>query len=110
MTANFGSLLDLMDAIPDEAAAVAHFRAIRWPGRAFCPYCGGRRVCDFSDKRTHKCMDCRQKLSIKVRTVSENSKVPFRKWLMAIWLITFFKEGIASTQIAKDIKVTQKTA
>ena len=29
---------------------------------------------------------------------------------MAIWLITSHKKGIASTQLAKDIKVTQKTA
>ena len=30
--------------------------------------------------------------------------------MMAIWLITSHKKGIASTQLAKDIGVTQKTA
>lgn len=110
MTANFGSLFDLMDAIPDEAAAVAHFRAIRWRDGAFCPYCGGRKVYDFKDGRTHKCGACRQRFSIKVGTVFEDSKVPLRKWLMALWLLTSHKKSIASTQLAKDIRVTQKTA
>jgi transposase-like protein len=110
MTAIFGSLFDLMSAIPDEQAAIDHFRGILWAGGPFCPYCGGRKVCHFSDQRTHKCSGCRQKFSIKVGTIFEDSKVPLRKWLMAIWLITSHKKGIASTQLAKDIKVTQKTA
>lgn len=29
---------------------------------------------------------------------------------MAIWLATSHKKGIASVQLAKDIKITQKTA
>jgi transposase-like protein len=32
-----------------------------------------------------------------------------RKWFMAIWMITNHPKGIASTTIAKDLKVTQKT-
>jgi transposase-like protein len=91
-------------------AAVAHFTAIRWRNGAFCPYCGSTKVYNFSDKRTHKCGDCRQRFSIKVGTIFEDSKVPLRKWLMAIWLLTSHRKGIASTQLAKDIEVTQKTA
>lgn len=110
MMATFASLFDLMQALPDEQAAIDRFTAIRWRDGAFCPYCQGRRVYTFSDKRTHKCADCRQRFSIKVGTVFEDTKIPLRKWMMAIWLITSHKKGIASTQLAKDIKVTQKTA
>jgi transposase-like protein len=110
MTATFASLFDLMQAIPDEQAAIDHFRAIRWRNGEFCPYCQGGRIYTFADKRTHKCADCHQRFSIKVGTVFEGSKIPIRKWLMALWLMTSHKKGIASTQLAKDIKVTQKTA
>jgi transposase-like protein len=68
------------------------------------------RVYHFSDKRTHKCGDCRKRFSIKVGTIFEDSKIELRKWFMAVWLITSHKKGIASTQLAKDIGVTQKTA
>ena len=110
MLQQFDSLFDLMDAIPDEQAAIDHFRAIRWKNGAFCPHCGSATVYHFSDNRTHKCGDCRKRFSIKVGTIFEDTKIGLRKWLMAVWLITSHKKGIASTQLAKDIKVTQKTA
>jgi transposase-like protein len=110
MKTDFASLYALFEAIPDEQAAVDHFTAIRWKNGAFCPYCGSIRVYHFSDKRTHKCGDCRQRFSIKVGTIFEDTKIPLRKWLAAIWLVTSHKKGIASTQLAKDIAVTQKTA
>lgn len=110
MFRQFDSLIELVTAIPDEQTAIDHFRAIRWRDGAFCPHCGSAKVYHFSDKRTHKCGDCRQRFSIKVGTIFEDTKIPLRKWFMAIWLITSHKKGIASTQLAKDIKVTQKTA
>jgi transposase-like protein len=107
---NFNSLLDLVNSLPDEQAAIDHFTAIRWKNGAFCPHCGSTKVYHFSDKRTHKCGDCRKRFSIKVGTIFEDTKIPMRKWMMAIWLITSHKKGIASTQLAKDIGVTQKTS
>ncbi len=106
----FDSLFELMNAVPDEQAAIDHFRSIRWNNGAFCPHCGGTRVYHFSDQRSHKCGDCRKRFSIKVGTIFEDSKIPLRKWLMAIWMITTHKKGVASTQLARDIHVTQKTA
>src|SRR5690606_19992490 len=36
--------------------------------------------------------------------------VAMRKWYIAIYLVTSHKKGISSHQLAKDIRVTQKTA
>lgn len=110
MMTEFESLYDLFRAIPDEQAAIDHFRAIRWKHREFCPFCGHDKIYHFADKRTHKCQKCRKRFSIKVGTIFEDTKIALRKWLAAIWLITSHKKGIASTQLAKDLKVTQKTA
>lgn len=106
----FSSLSELTAKIRNEQAAIDYFTKIRWRNGAFCPYCGSVKVYHFSDKRTHKCGDCRQRFSIKVGTVFEGSKIPLRRWLMAVWVLTSHKKGIASTQLAKDIGVTQKTA
>lgn len=110
MIRQFTSLYDFFEAFPDEQAAIDHLRAIRWRDGAYCPYCGSKRIMHFSDKRTHKCHDCRQRFSIKVGTIFEDTKLPLRKWFAAIWLITSHKKGIASTQLARDLKITQKTA
>lgn len=110
MLKQFDNLIQMMAAFPDEQSAIDHFTAIRWKRGAFCPLCGSTKVYHFSDKRTHKCGDCRKRFSIKVGTIFEDSKIGLRQWFMAIWLITSHKKGIASTQLAKDIGVTQKTA
>ena len=110
MIKHFDNLMQMMVAFPDEQAAIDHFTAIRWANGAFCPLCGSTKVYHFSDKRTHKCGDCRKRFSIKVGTIFEDSKIELRKWFIAVWLLTSHKKGIASTQLAKDIGVTQKTA
>ena len=109
----FDSLLELVQAFPTEQHAIDHLRTLRWgvdDERAYCPHCGSTRVMHFADNRNHKCHDCRKRFSIKVGTIFQDSKISLVKWFMAIWLITSHKKGIASTQLAKDIKVTQKTA
>lgn len=110
MKREFTSLYQFFEVFPDEQSAIDHLRAIRWHDGAFCPYCNSKRVMHFSDNRTHKCHDCRQRFSIKVGTIFEDTKLPLRKWFAAVWLITSHKKGIASTQLAKDLQITQKTA
>lgn len=110
MIKQFNTLLEMMEAFPDEQSAIDHLRAIRWKNSPYCPDCGSDKVYHFSDNRTHKCGACRKRFSIKVGTIFEDSKLPLRKWFMTIWLITSHKKGIASTQLAKDIGVTQKSA
>jgi transposase-like protein len=110
MLKKFDSLFELFEAFPDEQSAIDHLRAIRWKHGAFCPYCKSNRVMHFKDNRTHKCHECRQRFSIKVGTIFEGTKLPLRKWFAAIWLITSHKKGIASTTLAKDLRMTQKSA
>ena len=110
MLKSFNNLLEMMREIPDEQTAIDHFTAIRWKQGEFCPHCGSTRVYHFADKRTHKCGDCRKRFSIRVGTIFEDSKLPMRTWMLAIWLITSHKKGIASTQLAKDLGITQKSA
>ena len=110
MMKTFDSLYEMTAAFPDEQSCIDHLRAIRWKDGAYCPHCGSTKVYHFKDERTHKCGDCRQRFSIKVGTIFEDSKLPLRKWFMAIWMITSHKKGIASTTLAKDLKITQKTA
>src|SRR5712671_5519056 len=110
MLQHFDTLEELTAAFPDEQTCIRHFRAIRWANGPFCPYCGGTKIYYFADDKTHKCGECRQRFSIKVGTIFEDTKLPLKKWFIAIWLITSHKKGIASTQLARDVGVTQKTA
>ena len=85
----------------------------RWPnGIVTCPTCGSVKV-KFSEKRrtwTCSAHHAKREFSIKIGTVMEDSPIPLDKWLTATWLVTNCKNGISSYEIARDVKVTQKSA
>src|SRR2546427_12205059 len=85
----------------------------RWPdGKVSCPTCDCETV-KFSEKRrTWTCAKhhSKREFSIKVGTVMEDSAIGLDKWLTAMWLVTNCKNGISSYEVARDVKVTQKSA
>jgi transposase-like protein len=85
----------------------------RWPdGRVICPSCGSDRVSFNAKRRTWKCSKhhSKREFSLKVGTVMEDSPIPLDKWLTAMWMILNCKNGVSSCEIAKDVRVTQKSA
>src|SRR5271166_686087 len=85
----------------------------RWPdGKVICPGCGSDRVSFNANRRTWKCSTHHPKreFSIKVGTVMEDSAIPLDKWLTAMWMILNCKNGVSSCEIAKDVRVSQKSA
>ena len=110
MIVQIDSLFDIIKAFPNEQSCLDHLHAIRWQDAELCPYCGGNRIYHFSDRKSFKCGDCRKRFSIKVGTIFEDTKLPLQKWFMAIWMVTSHPKDIASTTLAKDLEITQKTA
>ena len=110
MIKHFDNLIDLFRAFPTEESCIDHLRAIRWRDGEYCPHCGHGKIYKFKRTRLFKCGGCNVNFSIRVGTIFEDSRLPLQKWFAAIWLITNHPKGIASTTLAKDLKVTQKTA
>jgi transposase-like protein len=104
------SLIEIADKFQAEEDCLLHLASLRWPDGAVCPYCNGTKVNWIKSRRVYWCGDCKKQFSVRVGTIFEESRIPMRKWFMAIWLIISHKKGIASNQLAKDIGVTQKTA
>ena len=85
----------------------------RWPNGVVCPVCGSTKVSTFNpSRRTWKCGSHHPKreFSVKVGTIYEDSPISLDKWLTATWLLTNCKNGVSSYEIARDVKVTQKSA
>jgi len=110
MFEQFKTLADLNAAFQDPQAAIDHFTAVRWKNGQFCPHCGHDKNYTLARKGQYRCAQCRKNFSIAVGTIFENSKLPLRVWFGAIWLITNHKKGIASTKLATDLGITQKSA
>src|SRR6476620_10894933 len=86
---------------------------LRWPdGTVLCPRCGSDNVKYLPNARVFKCFEKheRQKFSLKVGTIFEDSPIPLEKWLPAVWLVVNCKNGISSWEVHRALGVTQKTA
>jgi transposase-like protein len=107
----YKSLLQLLTAFPTEEACIKHMEKLRWPKGIVCPLCGStRKFHHITRDNIYKCADCEKTFSVRKGTIFEESRLPLQKWLAASWLLTSNRKGIASTQLAREIGVTQKTA
>jgi len=87
--------------------------AARWAdGKVRCPQCDSENVTYLEKARVYKCYakHSRQKFSLKVGTIFEDSPIGLDKWLAGIWLIANAKNGISSYEIHRSLGVTQKSA
>lgn len=103
------SLDELYTVFPTEQSAIDHFRKVRWPRGPVCHECGSVKVYNLAGEG-QKCGDCFKKFTVRHDTIFADSKLPLRKWFAAIFLLTSHKKGIASTQLARDLGITQKSA
>jgi len=107
----YNSLLKLMEAFPDEETCIQHLEKLRWPLSIVCPCCGStRKIYKVKRNYIYKCADCRNQFSVRKGTIFEESRLPLQKWFAAAWLVTSNRKGIASTQLSREIGVSQKTA
>ena len=109
------SVIDLFDMFPDDASAQKWFERRFW-GKAgvpkHCPRCGAteklRAVPGAS--LPYWCGDCRRRFSVRTNTIMYRSHISLRKWVVALYIWSGKPKGISSYQLAKELKITQKSA
>ena len=107
---DFNSLIELMDYFNTEQKCIDYFQFKRWGETVICPNCNHNICYKFKKYDRFKCAKCKKQFTVRIGTIFEGSKIPLRKWFMATYLIACHKKGISSHQLARDLKVTQKTA
>jgi len=104
------SLMEAMQHFADPKVCVEFMAQLRWTDGPVCPQCSSKRLSFLETRLIWKCLDCKKQFSVKVGTIFEDSAIGLDKWLCAMWLIANCKNGISSYEIAKDLKVSQKSA
>ena len=106
------SLVELMDLFPDEATATAWFENAVWPKGRCCSHCGSLRTREVpkANPMPYWCSDCRSYFSVRTKTALERSKIPLRKWAIAIYLEMTSLKGVSSMKLHRDLKISQKSA
>lgn len=106
------STFEFFQKFPTEDAARLHFEAQRWNGTPVCGHCGSEDVSECKDHKpmAYRCKSCRKHFSVRTGTVLAESRLPLQKWLLAIYMLTSARKGIPSTQMARELGITQKSA
>lgn len=113
----FGSLRDFDVKYPTERSCRAALEKALWPHGPVCPECGSLDAYRLRDRRGKKprigvrqCKDCGKQFTVTAGTPLHSTKLPVRKWLLAIHLIFGSSKGVSSVVLARQLGVCQKTA
>lgn len=106
------TLIQLMDRFGTEQAAAEWFESIFWPTGRCCGHCGSTDTHETTNRKPqpYRCRDCKSYFSVRTGTLLESSRIPLRKWAIAIYLCLTNLKGVSSMKLHRDLGVTQKTA
>jgi transposase-like protein len=104
------SSLQLSKMFPDQEAARKYLEKRLWKDGCKCPQCqSGLRITKRKDG-FFRCNACKLDFTVRTGTIFERSHVPLHKWLYAMHRLFTSREGVTSTQLSKEIGITQKSA
>lgn len=102
--------MSLIDRFGDEDTCREYLEKLRWPNGPACPRCGDCSVSEITTRDQFDCNGCRYRFSVTSGTIFDNTKLPLRKWFVAIYLMIESKKGISANQMKRTLGVSYKTA
>jgi transposase-like protein len=109
-------LEELRNAAVDEAKAVAFLEQQRWGDESSCPHCGNKDVYRMmtGEQRNKdyrwRCKGCKKMYSVRTGSVLEETRLPLRVWVFAIWKAASGKKGYSALQLSREMEITHKSA
>jgi len=103
-------LFQLLDQFGSEKACRESLAELRWPDGVRCPRCEGGRHAYDSERFVWDCYSCGYQFSVMSGTIFHDTKLPLRKWFMAVLLMCEARKGISANQMKRTIGVSYKTA
>jgi transposase-like protein len=107
----------LRNAAVSEPLSASFLERQRWGDCPACPRCGdvtvypmmgrdGQRNKDYR----WRCRGCKEMFTVRTGTIFEETRLPLRVWVYAIWKACSSKKGIAALQLAREMEITHKSA
>ncbi len=105
----FNTILELIQAFPDEQTCIDHLTELRWNGTIVSPFDPSSKVYNCKGNK-YKCKNTGKYFNVRTQTMFDNTKIKLQKWFLGIFLVTSHKKGISSLQLSRDLGITQKSA
>lgn len=109
MALSLESLFDFLKSHPSEQDCINYFEEKRWKGKVISPFDPKSKVYKCKDNK-YRCKNTDKYFTVKTGTIFRNSNLSLQKWFLALYILSTYKKGFSSCQLAKEIKTTQKTA
>jgi transposase-like protein len=106
---SFENLLELMEAFPTEEACIKHLEEAMWQGQPVSPFDPASTVYRCANYR-YKCKNSQKYFTVRNGTIFQGTKIPLKKWFLAIYFATANKKGISSHQLGRYLKISQVSA
>ena len=108
------TLIELFQMFPDNASAERWLEDSRWGKEGpECPRCETRdRVKETPNRKpaANWCGKCRRHFDVRTNTVMTDTKIPYQKWVIAIYLHASNTNGVSAMKLRRDLGVTYKSS
>ncbi len=106
------SIFQLFALFPDKDSARRWFEEAFGGDEHKCPYC--KQSNTYATKTgkplPYRCTDCRKYFSVKTGTVMQDSNLPLRRWVFALYFMCTNLKGISSRKMHRELGITQSNA
>lgn len=94
------TLLELEERFATEEQCRVYLTSLRWPEGFLCPRCSATKAWPAKRNRL-VCASCRHQTTVTAGTIFQDSRLPLRSWLRAIWQVTSQKNGASALGIQR---------
>ena len=98
------SIIEFIEEYGNEQVCRERFKEIRDKAGICCKKCGSKEHYWLNGKQMYQCKSCRFRTSLRSGTIMEASKLPFRYWFVAIWLMGCSKKGTSACNVQRQLK------
>lgn len=109
------TLIQLFDRFGTDEKSRKHLESVLWKCGIVCPKCQCNDQTKFSNIAANPatktraglrwCANCKDKFTVTIGTIFEDSHIPLRKWLIAWYLLCSSKKGISSLQLQRLLEL-----
>ena len=103
---------EFIDRFGTEEQCVAYLEKLKWPNGFTCEACSEKRygLYQSGTRQIYQCCRCRKNHRLTAGTLFHRTKIPLRKWFIAIREISQSKNSISALELHRHLNVNYKTA
>ena len=103
-------LMKLMERFHSDDKCREVLEELRWPNGVKCPRCDGKKHAHDTKRGVYDCYSYGYQFSVMAGTMFHDTKLPLRKWFIAVMLMVEAKQGMSANQLKRVLGVSYKTA